>query len=76
MIQEIINYIKDDKFKIIFINNSLDIINYDQLLEVNDDLITIKKENKIINIKGENLRLNKLMDNEILILGTIKRIEI
>ena len=76
MIKEIMNYIKDDKFKIIFVNNSLDIINYDKLLEVKDNIITLEKENKLILIRGENLRIDKLLDNEILILGIIKKIEL
>ena len=76
MIKEIINYIKDDKFKIIYVNNSLDIINYDQLLEVKDEMVTIEKENKIIIIKGNNLRIEKLLDKELLIKGLINIIEL
>ena len=76
MIKDIINYIKDDKFKIIFTNNSLDIINYDKLLEVKDSVVTIEKENNVILIKGENLRIDKLQDNELLIIGYIKKIDL
>ena len=76
MIKDIINYIKDDKFKIIFTNNSLDIINYDKLLEVKDNVITIEKENNVILIKGENLRIDKLQDDELLIILYIKNINL
>ena len=76
MIKDIINYIKDDKFKIIFTNNSLDIINYDKLLEVKDSVVTIEKENNVILIKGENLRIDKLQDDELLIIGYIKNINL
>ena len=76
MIKDIINYIKDDKFKIIFTNNSLDIINYDKLLEVKDNVVTIEKENNVILIKGENLRIDKLQDDELLIIGYIKNINL
>lgn len=76
MIKDIINYIKDDKFKIIFTNNSLDIINYDKLLEVKDTVVTIEKEQNVILIKGENLRIDKLQDNELLIIGYIKNINL
>ena len=76
MIKDIINYIKDDKFKIIFTNNSLDIINYDKLLEVKDSVVTIEKENNVILIKGECLRIEKLLDNELLIIGYIKNINL
>lgn len=75
MIKEIINYIKDDKFKIIYVNNSVDVINYDRILEVTCKMVTLEKEKKIILIKGEELKLDKLLDNEILIRGLIKKIE-
>lgn len=74
-IRKIVNYIKDINFKIVYINNSVNIINYDSILEVKDTIITLKKEEKIINIKGEDLRLNKLLENEILVTGLIKNIE-
>ena len=76
MIKEIINYIKDDKFKIIYVNNSIDVINYYNIMEVKNDVITIEKEKKLILIKGEELKLDKLLDNEILIRGLIKKIEL
>ncbi len=76
MIKEIINYIKDDKFKIVYVNNSIDVINYDNIMEVKNDVITIEKEKKLILIKGEELKLDKLLDNEILIRGLIKKIEL
>lgn len=76
MIKKIANYIEDNNFKIYYVNNSIDIINYDQILEVNSDVITITKENKKILIKGNNLRLNKLLDNEVLITGEIHKIEL
>ena len=75
MIKEIINYIKDDKFKIIYVNNSVNVINYDRILEVTCKMVTLEKEKKIILIKGEELKLDKLLDNEILIRGLIKKIE-
>ena len=76
MIKEIINYIKDNKFKITYINNSVDVINYDNILEVTDKIITLKKENKLILVKGQNLKLDKLLEHEILITGLIKKIEL
>ncbi len=73
-IKKLINYIQDNDFKIIYINNSINVINYDKILEVNDDIVTIEKDNYLILIKGYNLKLNKLLDNEVLITGIIKEI--
>ena len=75
MIKKIIEYIKDNNFKINYVNNSVNIINYDKILEITSDVITIIKENKVIFIKGSDLKLNKLLDNEILITGIINKIE-
>ena len=74
-IRKIVNYIKDNNFKIIYINNSINIINYDSVLEVKENIVSLKKEDKIIHIKGEDLRLNKLLEKEILVTGMIKIIE-
>ena len=75
MIKRITNYIKDDKFKITMVNNSVDVINFDKILDLTEKEITLIKENKLIFIKGNNLKLTKLLDNEILIVGLIKKIE-
>ena len=75
-IRKIVNYIKDSNFKINYINNSINIVNYDTILEVRECVITLKKEDKIIHIKGEDLRLNKLLENEVLVTGLIKTIEL
>ena len=76
MIKEVINYIKDRDFKIIYANNSVDIINYDNLLEIREDVVTIKKDNKLIIVRGKDLKLSKLLDDEILIMGIIQKIEL
>ncbi len=75
-IKKIINYIKDENFKIIYINNSINVINYDKILEVKNNIVTLEKENKLLFIKGSNLKLNKLMDNEILITGVVNEIDL
>ena len=76
MIKKIINYIKDDKFRINYVNNSVNIVNYDKILEVEDNTVTLVKENKVILVRGKNLKLDKLLDNEVLITGTILSIEL
>ena len=74
--KKIINYIKDENFKIIYVNNSVNVVNYNKIIEVKNSQITLEKENILVLIKGENLKLNKLLDNEILITGTILEIDL
>ena len=76
MINKIINYIKDENFKIIYANNSVDVMNYDILLEVKSDVVTLTKEDKLLFIRGKDLKLDKLLDNEIIITGLILTIEL
>ena len=76
MINKIVNYIKDNNFKINYFNNSINIINFDRILDLSNDVITIIKENRLILIKGNDLKLTKLLDNEILITGIINKIEL
>lgn len=72
----IINYIKNDNFEFRYINNLLNIINIKEIKNINDDLIKIiSNTNNMIIIKGNNLVLKKILNNEILISGSIKSIE-
>lgn len=75
MIKRIVDYIKDNSFRINYINNSVNVVNFDKILEVSSDVITLIKEDKVILIKGNDLKLSKLLENEILITGTINKIE-
>ena len=76
MIKKIVHYIKDDDLKIKYFNNHVNVSNYDKILEIKSDVITIGSNKKLILIKWENLKLTKLLDNEILITGIVKKIEL
>ena len=76
MIDKLVNYIKDDSLKIKYVNNTINVVNYDSVLEVKEDVITIIKDKKVIVIQGSDLKLNKLLDNEVLITGIINKIEL
>ena len=76
MIKKIVHYIKDDNLKIIYFNNNINVSNYDNIIEIKDDIISITKDKQVILIKGNDLKLTKLLDNEVLINGIIKKIEL
>lgn len=76
MINKIVDYIKDNKLKIKYSDGSINIVNYDSILEIKNNLVTIMKDKKVITIRGIDLKLNKLLDNEILITGIINKIEL
>ena len=49
------NYVNDKKFSMIYKNNKLDIINYSKIIEFTSTIISVSYNNKIYQIKGDNL---------------------
>ena len=70
------NYLDDREYKIIITENSINIINYDEIIDFSLNKISIKYKNKIIIIDGDNLVISKMIENEILITGNIGNIRI
>lgn len=75
MFRELKNIVYDKTFKVIILENKINIINYTEVVIFEDERIVIKAESKLINIKGKNLIINRLEENEILVLGKIKSVE-
>ena len=67
-------YIKDNDFKMTIKNNMIDIENYIDIGNISDNEIILYISNKTIVIKGNKLKITKLLNNEILILGNYKDI--
>ena len=76
MLKEINNYINDNNFKLSLYKNKLNIVNYKKLLSLEENYISVLLEKKKLIIKGSNLLLIKILDNELLIKGNIKNIEV
>ena len=72
---DIRHFINDTSFQMVFINNSLDIINYTNINYMEDNKISINSYDKKILIKGTNMSVKKLLESEILISGNFKSIE-
>ena len=75
MIDKIREYIKDDEFRLTIFKNQLHIINYLEILTLSNKQVSIDTGSNLIVLHGENLILNKLLDNEILITGKIYTVE-
>lgn len=76
LINKLRNYIEDNEFRITVLPNKVDIINYEKIYEIENDYITIKYEEGLITIRGKNLVISKLMNDEVLITGIISNIEL
>lgn len=68
-------YINDIDFQIIYINKQLNIINYEKINYMEDEKISLSSKDGTILIKGNSLRVKKLLDNEIMIVGNFESIE-
>lgn len=71
----IMHYINDTDFQIIYINKELNIVNYDRVNYMENEKISLSYREGTIVVAGENLRVKKLLDNEMVIVGDIKNID-
>ena len=74
--QELRNYLDNQKFTFTYSNNYLNVLNYTKIIILEDDRIDLLCDTKIIKIKGKDLKLNSLLNNEIMIHGQIFSIEL
>ena len=74
LISKFQRYIDNDNFNMVYKNNSLDVINYKRIIDFTSDLISFEDKNKSYYVKGKDLVISKMLDNEILIIGDIKEI--
>ncbi len=72
---DIRKFLNDSSFQFVYINNSLDIINYTNINYMENNKISINYYAGKILIKGNNLSVRKLLESEILISGNIESIE-
>lgn len=72
----IINYIKDNEFRMNVLEKKINIINYKELLSMEEDKILLLTSIGKIIIKGNDLTVTKLLNKELLIVGNVTNIEI
>lgn len=75
-IKDIRDYILEDKLQIRVSLNYVDIVNYKDIGHFDNSKVTIYHNTGVINVIGDNLVISKLMNSEILIIGSIKNIEL
>lgn len=76
MLRKVYEYVKDDEFRFTVYNNRIHIVNYEKITSLNDDYMLVQCVDRKISIKGKGLVLNKLLDDEALIIGEVKNIEV
>lgn len=76
MFNRINNFIKDNELEINIYNKYIHIKNYLRLIYLEDNYISLTAHNKKLLIKGTNLSLKKILDQELLITGEFNSIEV
>ena len=69
------SYILENETKITIVGNKINITNYIDIGHFDSEKIIVKLNKKNITIKGNNLVVSKLMNDEILITGNFNNIE-
>ena len=67
MLRNLINYVKDNDYLIGIYNDKVYIYNYKRMINIDNNYIKIDLGIKKVKIKGKNLSVKKLENNEILI---------
>lgn len=76
MFKELNSYINDKEFKVNIYKDKINVINYKKIISLEDNSIVILSTSRKIIINGNNLKLVKILENELLIKGNINNIEV
>jgi len=76
MLEKIYEYVKDSEFRFTVYDDKIHIVNYKRIVTLEKNYISFYSPNSKISITGYNLSLIKLLDKELLIKGTITKIEV
>lgn len=69
------SYVLEEEFKINYFNNKLDVVNYVDISHFDSSKIIISKKDGSLIVSGSNLVISKLLTDELLIEGSIEKIE-
>lgn len=70
------SYILEDEFSMNVSKDKIDIMNYTTIGQIDTNKMIIYYDGGVIIINGKNLTLLKMLDDEILISGSISNIEL
>jgi len=70
------NYILDEEFKINILKNKVNVVNYTDIVNFTSKEVTIKYDGGLLLIAGNNLSISRLLIDEVLVTGSIEKIEL
>lgn len=69
-------YMADDLFRVIITNYYVDIVNYDEIIDFSSKEVSVKYDRGVVVVKGDDLVVSKMMDDEVIIKGNVKSVNI
>lgn len=69
------NIVLENEFKINYISNCLNIVNYLDISHFDNNKIMVNYKDGIVTVLGKNLVVSRLVSDELLIEGSIDKIE-
>ena len=76
LINKLDRYLENKNYEIIIKENSINVINFKEIIDFSMNKISLKCDDKIINVEGKNLIISKMLDEEVLITGIIANVRI
>lgn len=76
MLKSLNKYIKNNEFSINIWSNFININNFTDIIILEDNKVIVTILERKIIINGENICINKLLDNELLLSGKFSSIEL
>ena len=76
LINKFRSYLLEEEFKVHVFPNKVNVVNYTNIDHFDNNSVMIRYLEGILVIKGEHLVVSKLVQDEVLVEGTIKSIEL
>ena len=76
LISKLDRYLEDKKYEMIIKDNNINIVNFQEIIDFSINKVSLRCNNKIIQVEGKNLIISKMLDNEVLITGIILNVRI
>lgn len=76
MLGNIREYISSNELQITILLDRVNVLNFDRIRNITDKEVSFTKDKRKIKVIGKNLKINKLLDDEALILGNIMKVEL
>lgn len=75
-LKKVRDYLLEEEFKITAGINYVNVVNYEEIIHFDNHEVIIRYVHGKITITGEKLVVNKLVNEEVLVCGKIKKIEL